>query len=456
MKPSITQPTIVAQASAVGSAGIGVIRLSGADALAIAKHLLRFSKTPRILPRQAHFVEFIDRDQQLIDQGLVLYFPAPHSFTGEDVVELQAHGAQVVLQQLIATSVHFGAQLAKPGEFSQRAFLNGKLDLLQAEAIADLIAASSARAARAALQSLTGVFSVQIHQLADRIKTMRVQIEAAIDFSDEAIETHALQSLELKQLCQHVKHLMASAQKGLTLNQGVRIGLVGKPNVGKSRLMNALLGYDRAMVTAIAGTTRDTLQESFHIEGVRFEIVDTAGLHNSDDALEQEGMRRTRQALATCDWILVVQDIRQPESLLSYLQALGIDQAMDLLLPRCIGVRNKSDLLITPLPEDAQQSWLVISAEQGHGLEQLAQHLLARAQLQHGEETPFMARRRHLLALQKVVFHLQAAEDLLAEQVLDLLAEELRLAHHHLGEMVGTFSSDDLLGEIFSTFCIGK
>jgi tRNA modification GTPase len=452
------QSTIVAQATAVGSAGVGIVRLSGTDALDIAAKVLNRQQIKNLLPRTAHFADFFDEQGRLLDQGLVLYFPAPNSFTGEAVIEFQCHGAPVVLQQLINTAVFYGGQLAKPGEFSERAFLNGKLDLLQAEAVADLIAASSARAARAALQSLTGVFSDQVNRIALSIKAVRVQVEASIDFSDEAIEPASLNSLkeQLRTLNQQIHQLLLGAQKGIKLNTGVRVGLVGQPNVGKSRLLNALLGYDRAMVTSVAGTTRDTLQESFHIDGVRFEIVDTAGLHDSDDLLEQEGMRRTRQAIASCDLVLVVQDITQPMDLARYIQQLQIDVDEQTVLARCLGVRNKIDLVKDAVDIDKENAWIMISAELGTGLDQLRQQLLRRAHLQQGEETQFLARQRHLLALQKTADCLTKSRALLKEQVLDLLAEELRLAQQYLGEMVGTVTSDQLLGEIFSTFCIGK
>lgn len=458
MMPTNRKSTIVAQATAVGAAGVGIVRLSGADALDIATKLLNRQQVKSLLPRTAYFAEFFDEHHSLLDQGLLLHFPAPHSFTGETVVEFQCHGAQVVLQQLINTAVFFGAQLAKPGEFSERAFLNGKIDLLQAEAVADLIAASSARAARAALHSLTGFFSDQVNRIALSIKAVRVQIEASIDFSDEAIEPASLNSLnqQLKTLDQQINQLLQAAQKGLKLNTGMRVGLVGQPNVGKSRLLNTLLGYDRAMVTSVAGTTRDTLQESFHIDGVRFEIVDTAGLHDSDDLLEQEGMRRTREAIASCDLVLVVQDITQPMDLADYIQRLHIDVDQASVLARCLGVRNKVDLVKDAVGADQQNSWIMISAELGTGVDQLRQQLLRRAQLQQGEETQFLARRRHLQALQKTADCLIKSQTFLNEQVLDLLAEELRLAQQYLGEMVGTVTSDQLLGEIFSTFCIGK
>lgn len=447
--------TIVAQATAPGSAGIGVIRLSGPMALQIASRLVKQDAKKAFLPRKAYFCQFIDREQQLLDHGLLLYFAAPYSFTGEEVVELQVHGAQVVLQAMIACAIQHGAQMAKPGEFSERAFLNNKIDLLQAEAIADLIAASSSRSARAALQSLSGVFSARVADLDARIKTMRVHIEAAIDFSDEAIEPLTMQVLsrQLNEVQKNVDELLKSAQLGLALNQGLKIALLGQPNVGKSSLMNALLGYDRAIVTDIAGTTRDVLQESFHIDGVRFELIDTAGLHTTTDVLEQEGMRRTRLALSECDLIVVVQDARQPQQLLDYLRQLNVDGTE--ISQRCVLVRNKADLL-QAIDAEADSDGLLVSATTGAGLPQLAQHFLQQAFGQELNENQFVARKRHLIALQQVANYLRQAQDLWKEQVLDLLAEELRLAHQVLGELTGKFSSDQLLGEIFSAFCIGK
>ncbi|HYG06763.1 MAG TPA: tRNA uridine-5-carboxymethylaminomethyl(34) synthesis GTPase MnmE [Stenotrophomonas sp.] len=440
--------TIVAIATAAGAGGVGVLRVSGPQAGAIAKGL----GVPALRPRHAHYARFRDGQQQVIDDGLALWFPGPNSFTGEDVLELQGHGSPVVLRQLLARCLALGARQARPGEFSERAFLNGKFDLAQAEAIADLIAAGDERAARAARRSLDGVFSRRVEALGEQLVRLRIHVEAAIDFADEPIDTLGGEQVRagLTEVRAALSALRNDAERGRRLRDGLHAVLVGPPNAGKSSLLNALAGSERAIVTDVAGTTRDTLRETIRLDGFELTLVDTAGLRESGDAIEREGMRRARAELQRADLALVVIDARDPESGRA---ALGEDLAA---VPRRLWIHNKSDLLAAPevLDDDA----IAVSAVTGEGLPALHARLAQLAGLDASEsvEGEFSARGRHVDALARAAAHLDDAAAQLGHEQLELAAEELRLAHDALGEITGRMTADDLLGRIFSSFCIGK
>ena len=437
--------TIVAIATAPGAGGVGIVRLSGADARAIGERICGRN----LQVRAAQYARFTDADGEILDDGIALYFAGPASFTGEDVVELQAHGGPVLLRELVARCVALGARQAGPGEFSQRAFLNGKLDLAQAEAIADLIAAADARAARAARRSLDGAFSQRVDALMAQLLSIRIHVEAAIDFADESLDTlgGAALSGRLQQARDALVQLRVEAERGRKLRDGLHVVLVGPPNAGKSSLLNALAGSDRAIVTDIAGTTRDTLQETIRIDGVELTLVDTAGLRHADDAIEAEGIRRARGELARADLALAVLDARDPEGGRA---ALAADLAG---VPQRLWLHNKADLLAAPpaLGDDA----LAVSARTGMGLAMLHQRLFALAGGAAGEGA-FSARARHVQALALAEDWLvQAAAELSAER-LELAAEALLRAHDALGGIGGRIDADGLLGHIFTSFCIGK
>ncbi|MEA9581380.1 tRNA uridine-5-carboxymethylaminomethyl(34) synthesis GTPase MnmE [Xanthomonas nasturtii] len=446
---SSSTSTIVAIASAAGTGGVGIVRLSGPQAVQIATQL----GIAGLQPRHAHYARFRDAQGEVIDDGIALWFNAPRSFTGEDVVELQGHGSPVVLRQLVARCVALGARQARAGEFSERAFLNGKLDLTQAEAIADLIAAGDVRAARAARRSLDGVFSRRVDAVSDSLTRLRVHVEAAIDFADEPLDT--LGGTQVREGLQQARTLLAQllrdAERGRKLRDGLHAVLIGPPNAGKSSLLNALAGSDRAIVTDVAGTTRDTLHEAIQLDGFELTLVDTAGLRDGGDAIEREGMRRARAELQLADLALVVLDARDPQAAR---EAIG--DAID-AVPRQLWIHNKCDLL------DSSASLLdtnavAVSATTGQGLEQLHTRLRELA-LGDGVESvdgEFSARTRHVDALRRAEQHADAADLELGFEQLELAAEELRLAHAALGEITGKLSADELLGKIFSSFCIGK
>ncbi|MGA0587852.1 tRNA uridine-5-carboxymethylaminomethyl(34) synthesis GTPase MnmE [Dyella sp. KRB-257] len=448
MSDAATVDTIAAIATAPGAAGVGVVRISGPAVPDIASVLL--GRMP--LPRHAHFLALRDRAGELIDRGLLLHFPAPASYTGEHVLELQGHGSAVLLDALLKRVCELGARPARPGEFTERAFLNGKLDLAQAEAVADLIAARSQAAARAALQSMEGVFSRRVQHLLDALIALRVHIEAAIDFPEEEIDFLADPAIarQLHALRDEHVQLLREAERGVRLGDGLRVAIIGRPNVGKSSLLNALAGRDRAIVTPIAGTTRDVLRESVQLDGVTLELADTAGLRETDDEVEREGVRRAQQELAQADVALLVTE-----------QAHRLeDQALLSSLPPAVTrlvVINKIDRDGRPSVDPAQaDAALWLSARSGEGLDTLRTRLRVLAAAGSGEGA-FSARRRHVLALRRVGEHLdQAAAVLAATRAGELAAEELRQAQHALGEITGSYTSDDLLGAIFGSFCIGK
>jgi tRNA modification GTPase len=442
------QDTIVAIATAPGAGGVGIVRLSGPAARSIANVLCARTLTPR----HAHYARFRDAEGAVIDDGIALSFPGPASFTGEDVVELQAHGSPVVLQQLVARACALGARMARAGEFSERAFLNHKLDLAQAEAIADLIAASDARAARAARRSLDGVFSERVESMGQSLLALRVHVEAAIDFADESIDTLGGEQVRvgLADASRRLAALIVDAERGRKLRDGVHAVIVGPPNAGKSSLLNALAGSDRAIVTDVAGTTRDTLRETIRLDGLELHLVDTAGLRDGGDAIEREGMRRARAELARADVALAVVDAREPDA--------GRAAIADSIegVETVLWIHNKADLLASVPADDPGHVY--VSAAEGTGLKRLHQRLrhLAGGPDSEGTEGEFSARARHVEALHRAAGHAANAAGHLQHEYLELAAEELRLAHDALGEITGRLSADDMLGHIFSTFCIGK
>lgn len=442
--------TIAAVATPRGEGGIGVIRVSGAATASIARALLGRNPTPR----HAHYCAFADADGAPIDRGLLLYFKAPRSYTGEDVLELQTHGSPVVLRLLVARLVELGARHARPGEFSERAFLNGKLDLAQAEAVADLIASGSETAARAALRSLDGEFSRRVRALTAGVVRLRVWIEAAIDFPEEEIDFLAAPELraDLAAARTDLAALLEGARRGVRLADGLHVVIVGRPNAGKSSLLNALAASERAIVTEIAGTTRDLVRETVEIDGVALTLVDTAGLRESPDVIEREGIRRARAELERADVALLVTD------------ADGDAEADVALLAgvpagaRRIVVHNKIDRCERPARREhrGDDVHLWLSAKTGAGLDLLHAELRDLA-TGAGGDGAWTARARHVSALERARTHLGAAASALVERNAgELAAEELREVQRALGEITGEFSTDDLLGEIFSAFCIGK
>jgi tRNA modification GTPase len=444
--------TIAALATPAGRGGVGIIRVSGPRTPEIAQIIL--GKLPT--PRQAAYLPFHDLDSNIIDTGLALYFPHPHSFTGEDVLELQGHGGPVVLDLLLQQTLQLGARLARPGEFSERAFLNDKIDLAQAEAIADLIEAGSEQAARSAMQSLQGVFSDWVHVTVETLTELRMFVEAAIDFPEEEIDFLADErvSEKLHFLREDIVQVMVKAHQGQLLREGMRIVLAGQPNTGKSSLLNALAGRESAIVTEVAGTTRDVLKEEINIDGMPLHIIDTAGLRESGDVVEQEGIRRTWREIEQADCVLLLMDDRQ-----------GFGTAeQDILarLPQQLPVTrifNKIDLSGAEAEEleDERGVKVKLSAKTGEGIDLLRDHLKTRVGYQGTTDGLFMARRRHLDALERARQHIEKGfEQLQAHHAGELLAEELRLAQQALGEITGEVSSDELLGRIFTSFCIGK
>ncbi len=456
---------IAAIATAPGRGGIGIIRISGAD----LKPFIRDFFQRELSPRHAHFLSFKDAQHDPIDEGIALYFPGPQSYTGQDVLELQGHGGPAVLRRVLERCLEVGRpyqmRLAQPGEYTQRAFLNNRLDLAQAEAVADLIDASSSAAAKGAMASLSGAFSQEINQLAEQIIHLRMLVEATLDFPEEEIDfLEKYQAADqLQKIQQQVNHIFAQAKQGQVLRDGLQVVLAGQPNVGKSSLLNTLAGDEIAIVTDIAGTTRDRLSQTIHINGVPIHITDTAGLREAQDQVERIGIDRSWQEIHRAHVILHLIDARhtytaQEEALRAQFPAqtpiLTVCNKVDL-----IDTHSRAQLEQWQAKQDSQNhEVLLISALTGEGLDTLRQKLLEIAGWSTITESPWLARERHLQALQRCAEHLQlaAAHAQHDDQILDLFAEELRLAHTELGAITGEFSSDDLLGEIFSSFCIGK
>ncbi|HDR1338128.1 tRNA uridine-5-carboxymethylaminomethyl(34) synthesis GTPase MnmE [Pasteurella multocida] len=449
--------TIVAQATAPGRGGIGILRVSGPKAVEVAHAVL--GKCPK--PRMADYLPFKDSDGNVLDQGIALYFKAPHSFTGEDVLELQGHGGQVVLDLLLKRILQLeGLRLARPGEFSEQAFLNDKLDLAQAEAIADLIDASSEQAARSALKSLQGEFSNKVNQLVDSVIYLRTYVEAAIDFPDEEIDFLADGKIEahLNDIITQLDHVRSEAKQGSILREGMKVVIAGRPNAGKSSLLNALAGREAAIVTDIAGTTRDVLREHIHIDGMPLHIIDTAGLREATDEVERIGIVRAWSEIEQADRILLMLDSTEADN-----QDLEKVRSEFLTkLPSNIPVtivRNKADLSgeNEGIVEQNGYTVITLSAKTQQGVALLREHLKQSMGYQTNMEGGFLARRRHLEALEQAAMHLQQGHVQLTQFYAgELLAEELRRVQNHLSEITGQFTSDDLLGNIFSSFCIGK
>jgi len=444
-KPLPPKPDLIAAiATAPGRGGVGVVRVSGADVAPLAIAVL--GRVPEA--RHATFARFIDGCGGVIDEGIALYFAAPHSFTGEHVLELQGHGGQAVLDLILQRCVELGARLAEPGEFTRRAYLNGKLDLAQAEAVADLIDAASGEAARSAMRSLSGAFSARIAELVEALTRLRMLVEATLDFPEEEIDF--LQQADafgrLDRIDASLAAVRAQAKQGALLREGLTVVLIGQPNVGKSSLLNQLAGFEAAIVTEIAGTTRDTVREAIQIRGVPLHIVDTAGLRDTDDPVEQLGIARTWAAVEKADVALLLVDA-----------AHGLGEREAAILARLpavarLTIHNKIDVSAEAPRAAGDEIWL--SAKTGAGVELLRGKLLEAAGWQSAGEGAFMARARHLDALARGAAHLAAARQ--AATQLELFAEELRLAQAALSDITGEFTADDLLGEIFSKFCIGK
>ncbi len=460
---------IVAIATAPGRGAVGIVRVSGASVQPVVAALCGKALQPRL----ATYLPLRDADGTPIDHGLAIHFPAPHSYTGEDVLELQAHGGPVVLQLLLARCLQagqaMGLRVANPGEFTERAFLNEKIDLAQAEAVADLIDASTEAAARSASRSLAGEFSRQVHSLRDALVHLRMLVEATLDFPEEEIDhlqrgnAHG----QLQTLVDSTAQLLHKTTQGALLREGIKVVIAGQPNAGKSSLLNALAGAELAIVTPIAGTTRDKVQQTIQIDGVPLHIIDTAGLRDSTDVVEQIGIARAWDEISAADAVLHLHDLAATLDASTAAQTIAADAALAATIAQKIArsitvvqIWNKLDTVPSAAATQlvAHADSIAISAKTGQGIDALRQKLLAIAGWQSAPEGVFIARARHVQAIEKVQAHLVLAADHLAAQAqhLDLLAEELRLAQNALGSITGEFSADDLLGEIFSRFCIGK
>lgn len=439
---------IAAIATAQGRGGVGVVRVSGPGIEGLIRGIL--GKLPA--PRHATYCDFLDHDGETLDQGIALYFTTPHSFTGEDVLELQGHGGPAVLQLLLQRCLELGARLAQPGEFTRRAYLNDKLDLAQAESVADLIEANTAQAARSAMRSLRGEFSAAIHAMVDELIRLRMLVEAMLDFPEEDVDSSDIAQRDtlLKDILRKLRHTLDTAKQGSLLREGAHIVIAGQPNVGKSSLLNRLSGEEVALVSNIPGTTRDVIRQTIQIGGVQLHVMDTAGLRETQDEVESMGIERTRHTLHRADLILLLLDANKGVTAAdeSILAGLPAD------IPRLL-VFNKADLLNgATASASANDASISVSAKTGTGVEELRAKLLEMIGWRDQESGAFMARERHLQALALAHCHLERAREQLA--CAELFAEELRLAQRALNEITGEFSPDDLLGEIFARFCIGK
>jgi len=441
--------TICALATAYGQSGIGVIRVTGPLSKSISKKILHQD----LQPRYAYYGSFFDNDNNLIDKGVAIAFPGPNSYTGEDVVEFQGHGGVSVIRKLLATIISLDVRVAEPGEFTKRAFLNGKMDLVQAEAVQDLIQSSSEESALSAVRSLTGEFSEKINQILSELIALRVFVEATIDFSDEEIdflESHEVSS-KLYSLKVTLLNILESANQGAILRDGIHVAIAGKPNAGKSSLLNSLTKQPSAIVTDVAGTTRDVLKETIQIDGMPIHIIDTAGLHNSDNIIEQEGIRRAHTEINNADVVLLVYDASDKSVDLSILPESVKDK------PKIV-IKNKIDLTgsKTGIQKIQNNPEISISAKNGDGINIVRKALADFAGLNSNTEGVFLARKRHIIAINETLSFINSAISQLDGGASELVAEDLRQAGMHLGQITGEFSSDDLLGQIFSSFCIGK
>ena len=441
--------TICALATAYGQSGIGVIRVTGPLSKSISKKILHQD----LQPRYAYYGSFFDNDNNLIDKGVAIAFPGPNSYTGEDVVEFQGHGGVSVIRKLLATIISLDVRVAEPGEFTKRAFLNGKMDLVQAEAVQDLIQSSSEESALSAVRSLTGEFSEKINQILSELISLRVFVEATIDFSDEEIdflESHEVSS-KLHSLKVTLLNILESANQGAILRDGIHVAIAGKPNAGKSSLLNSLTKQPSAIVTDVAGTTRDVLKETIQIDGMPIHIIDTAGLHNSDNIIEQEGIRRAHTEINNADVVLLVYDASDKSVDLSILPESVKDK------PKIV-IKNKIDLTgsKTGIQKIQNNPEISISAKNGDGINIVRKALADFAGLNSNTEGVFLARKRHIIAINETLSFINSAISQLDGGASELVAEDLRQAGMHLGQITGEFSSDDLLGQIFSSFCIGK
>ncbi len=448
MMSSLPADTIVAVATAPGKGGIGVVRISGNDAALIAKRLLHQLPSPRV----ATLCEFRNTNNDVIDKGVALYFPAPNSFTGEDILELQGHGGPVVMDCLLTAVVQAGARLARPGEFSERSFLNGKMDLAQAEAVADLIDASTQQAALSAMRSLQGQFSEKITSLAKTLMHLRLYVEAAIDFPEEEIDFladgHILNKIE--QTLVEIGELQQQAKQGQLLKEGMTVVIIGRPNAGKSSLLNCLTGHESAIVTAIPGTTRDLVKETIQIEGMPLHVIDTAGIRHEAEEVEQEGIRRALLQQDLADRILLVIDANK-KPLMTQVE----EDVLKQFAHKTTVIVNKID--IAELEAGERDNKIYLSAKEGLGINCLKNHLKSCMGYQVQESGTFTARRRHLTALRMTRDCCEKAKDqLMTYKAGELVAQELKMAQDALGEIVGRVTTDDLLGEIFANFCIGK
>ena len=441
--------TICALATAYGQSGIGVIRVTGPLSKSISKKILHQD----LQPRYAYYGSFFDNDNNLIDKGVAISFPGPNSYTGEDVVEFQGHGGVSVIRKLLETIISLDVRVAEPGEFTKRAFLNGKMDLVQAEAVQDLIQSSSEESALSAVRSLTGEFSEKINQILSELIALRVFVEATIDFSDEEIdflESHEVSS-KLHSLKVTLLNILESANQGAILRDGIHVAIAGKPNAGKSSLLNSLTKQPSAIVTDVAGTTRDVLKETIQIDGMPIHIIDTAGLHNSDNIIEQEGIRRAHTEINNADVVLLVYDASDKSVDLSILPESVKDK------PKIV-IKNKIDLTgsKTGIQNIQNNPEISISAKNGDGINIVRKALADFAGLNSNTEGVFLARKRHIIAINETLSFINSAISQLDGGASELVAEDLRQAGMHLGQITGEFSSDDLLGQIFSSFCIGK